>query len=66
MSKEEAVSTLNQVLKTLALNSVHNKRLLEYADELDRYIAFLEHKEQHEKEEAEKAEKKEDAEPEAE
>ena len=41
MSREEAVSTLNQVLTSLALNSVHNKRLLEYADELDRYIAYL-------------------------
>lgn len=27
---------------TLAKNSVHNKRLLEYADELERYIAVLE------------------------
>lgn len=41
MTREEAVSTLNQVLTTLALNSVHNKRLLEYADDLDRYIAYL-------------------------
>lgn len=41
MTREEAASTLNQVLTTLALNSVHNKRLLEYADELDRYIAYL-------------------------
>ena len=32
MTREEAVSTLNQVLTTLALNSVHNKRLLEYAE----------------------------------
>jgi len=50
MTREEAVSTLNQVLTTLALNSVHNKRLLEYADDLDRYIAYLD-------KEAEKAEK---------
>ena len=41
MTREEAVSTLNQLLTTLALNSVHNKRLLEYADDLDRYIAYL-------------------------
>lgn len=27
---------------TLAQNAVHNKRLTEYADELDRYIAYLE------------------------
>lgn len=27
---------------TLAKNAVHNKRLTEYADELERYIAYLE------------------------
>ena len=42
MTREEAASTLSKVLTSLALNSVHNKRLLEYADELDRYIAYLE------------------------
>ena len=41
MTREEAASTLSKVLTSLALNSVHNKRLLEYADELDRYIAYL-------------------------
>lgn len=30
---------------TLAKNAVHNKRLTEYADELDRYIAYLEREE---------------------
>ena len=61
MTKEEAVSTLNQVLTTLALNSVHNKRLLEYADDLDRYINYLnkeEEKEQEPKEEAKEEEEK--------
>ena len=42
MTREEAASTLSNVLTSLALISVHNKRLLEYADELDRYIAYLE------------------------
>lgn len=57
MTREEAVSTLNQVLTSLALNSVHNKRLLEYADELDRYIAYLDAKaKQENKEEKTEAE----------
>ena len=30
------------MLITLAKNAVHNKRLTEYADELERYIAYLE------------------------
>jgi len=51
MTREEAVSTLNQVLTTLALNSVHNKRLLEYADDLDRYIAYLDKEAEKEKKE---------------
>ena len=51
MTREEAVSTLNQVLTSLALNSVHNKRLLEYADDLDRYIAYLDAKAEKEKQE---------------
>jgi len=59
MTKEEAVSTLNQVLTTLALNSVHNKRLLEYADDLDRYIAYLE-KQEKDQEELGKTEKPKD------
>ena len=30
------------------MNAVHNKRLLEYADELERYIAYLEREEKEE------------------
>lgn len=40
MSLEEAVSTLEEVYKTLAQNAVHNKRLIELADNLERYIAL--------------------------
>lgn len=64
MTREEAVSTLNQVLTTLALNSVHNKRLLEYADDLDRYIAYLD--KEAEKKEKPKTEGEEKDEPKAE
>lgn len=53
MTREEAVSTLNQVLTTLALNSVHNKRLIEYADDLDRYIAYLDAEAEKEKQKKE-------------
>ena len=45
MTKEEAMKLLEEVLMTLAQNAVRNKRLTEYADELDRYIAFLEKQE---------------------
>lgn len=58
MTREEAASTLSKVLTSLALNSVHNKRLLEYADELDRYIAYLDtqaEKEEKTKEEEQKS-----------
>lgn len=48
MSIEEARTLLEQVLMTLAKNSVHNKRLLEYADELERYIAYEEQKKKEE------------------
>jgi hypothetical protein len=41
MTREEASMLLEEVLMTLAKNAVHNKRLTEYADELERYIAFL-------------------------
>ena len=44
-TKEEAMKLLEEVLMTLAQNAVRNKRLTEYADELDRYIAFLEKQE---------------------
>jgi len=42
-------------LTSLALNSVHNKRLLEYADELDRYIAYLDTQAEKEEKEESKA-----------
>lgn len=59
MTREEAASTLSKVLTSLALNSVHNKRLLEYADELDRYIAYLDTQaEKEEKEESKAGEEK--------
>lgn len=45
MTKEEATKLLEEVLMTLAQNAVRNKRLTEYADELDRYITFLERQE---------------------
>lgn len=41
MTREEANTLLNEVLVTLAKNSVHNKRLIEMADELERYIVEL-------------------------
>lgn len=56
MSREEAVSTLQEVLTTLALNAVHNKRLTDYADDLERYIAFLDQEAEAEKKEEAKAE----------
>ena len=51
MTLEEAKSRLEQVLITLAKNAVHNKRLTEYADDLERYIAYLESSEDNEKKE---------------
>jgi hypothetical protein len=42
MTKEEAIEMLEQVLATLAKNSIYNNRLVSYADALDRYIASLE------------------------
>lgn len=51
MTPEEAKSRLEQVLITLAKNAVHNKRLTEYADDLERYIAYLEASENNEKKE---------------
>ena len=44
MTLEEARGRLEEVLMTLAKNSVHEKRLLEYADSLERYIGQLEAK----------------------
>ena len=56
MSLAEAQQLLEEVLITLAKNSVHNKRLLEYADELERYIAVLEKQEAKGEEHDDKAE----------
>ena len=58
MTLEEAKSLLEQVLMTLAKNAVHNKRLTDYADELERYIAALqeESKEKEEEKDEPKAE----------
>lgn len=53
MTKEEAVEMLEQVLATLAKNSIYNNRLVSYADALDRYIASLEEKEEKESSENE-------------
>ena len=41
MTLEEASTLLTHVLVDLAQNAVHNKRLTDYADELERYIADL-------------------------
>ena len=41
MTLEEAEKVLEEVLLTLAKNSVHNKRLTEYADQLEHYIGYL-------------------------
>lgn len=64
MSLEEAVSTLEEVYKTLAQNAVHNKRLIEFADNLERYIAFV--KENGEPEDTQEEEVKEEDEHQAE
>ena len=44
MTLEEATTLLTRVLVDLAQNAVHNKRLTDYADELERYIAALQEK----------------------
>lgn len=41
MTLEEASTLLTRVLVDLAQNAVYNKRLTDYADELERYIADL-------------------------
>lgn len=41
LTREEAVLRLEETLMTLARTAVHEKRLLEYADELEHYIYFL-------------------------
>ena len=45
MTLEEAEKVLEEVLLTLAKNSVHNKRLTEYADQLEHYIGYLRERE---------------------
>lgn len=58
MTLEEATTLLTRVLVDLAQNAVHNKRLTDYADELERYIAALqeENKETTEEKDEPKAE----------
>ena len=56
MTLEEAKSHLEQVLMTLAKNAVHNKRLTELADELEKYIASLNKTEPQEEKDEPKAE----------
>ena len=41
MTLGEAEKVLEEVLLTLAKNAVHNKRLTEYADQLEHYIGYL-------------------------
>lgn len=45
MTLEEATTLLTRVLVDLARNAVHNKRLTDYADELEHYIAQLQEEE---------------------
>ena len=58
MTLEEATTLLTRVLVDLAQNAVYNKRLTDYADELERYIAMLqeESKEKEEEKDEPKAE----------
>lgn len=56
MTLEEATTLLTRVLVDLAQNAVHNKRLTDYADELERYITALQ--EQNKKKEEERDEPK--------
>ena len=56
MTLEEATTLLTRVLVDLAQNAVYNKRLTDYADELERYITALQ--EQSKKKEEERDEPK--------
>lgn len=58
MTLEEATTLLTRVLVDLAQNAVHNKRLTDYADELERYIAALQEEELKKEKEEEKDEPK--------
>ncbi len=51
MTREEATTLLTRVLVDLAQNAVHSKRLTDYADELERYIAALDEQEREQAEE---------------
>lgn len=51
MTLEEAKKLLEEVLVTLAKNAVHNKRLTDYADQLEQYIGYLLEKEKEEQKE---------------
>lgn len=53
MTLEEATTLLTRVLVDLAQNAVHNKRLTDYADELERYIAALQEESKEKEEENE-------------
>ena len=56
MTLEEATTLLTRVLVDLAQNAVHNKRLTDYADELERYIAALQEQNKEEERDEPKAE----------
>lgn len=58
MTLEEATTLLTRVLVDLAQNAVHNKRLTDYADELEKYIAALQEEELKKEKEEEKDESK--------
>lgn len=58
MTLEEATTLLTRVLVDLAQNAVHNKRLTDYADELEKYIAALQEEELKKEKEEEKNESK--------
>ena len=60
MTKKEASTLLEEVLMALAKNSVHNQRLVEYADQLERYIYALEEKEKEESSKKAETEKTDD------
>ena len=51
MTLEEATTLLTHVLVDLAQNAVHNKRLTDYADELERYITALQEQSKNKEEE---------------
>ena len=58
MTLDEATTLLTRVWVDLAQNAVHNKRLTDYADELERYIAALQEEELKKEKEEEKDEPK--------